>query len=256
MKNIIMKSQRKIILILLLSGVIVPLIAQDATEIVKRADDKMRGEKSGYSEMTMKIVRPSWERTISFKSWSLGTEKSMVLITAPVKEAGQTFLKLDRDMWSWNPQINRMIKLPTSMLSQGWMGSDFTNDDLLNQRSIVVDYTHKIIGEEMVSGENCYKIELTPKPNAPVVWGKIIMWISKEHEIGVKTEYYDEDGYLVKSEIGTDFKTMSGRYIPTKYELIPADEEGQKTVIIMDKIEFNIEIKDSFFTQQNMKRLR
>lgn len=253
-----MKTQgtKTILILLSLSAFIFPLKAQNATEIVKRADDKMRGEKSGYSEMTMKIVRPSWERTISFKSWSLGTENSMVLITAPAKEAGQTFLKLDRDMWSWNPQINRMIKLPTSMLSQGWMGSDFTNDDLLNQRSIVVDYTHKIVDEEVVSGENCYKIELTPKPDAPVVWGKIFMWIAKEHDIGIKTEYYDEDGYLVKSEIGMDLKNMSGRYIPTKFELIPADEEGHKTVVIMDVIKFNIDIKESFFSQQNMKRLR
>ncbi len=142
------------------------------------------------------------------------------------------------------------------MLSQGWMSSDFTNDDLLNQRSIVVDYTHKIIGEEVISGENSYKIELLPKPDAPVVWGKIIMWISKEHEIGTKTEYYDEDGYLVKTEIGMDFKDMDGRYIPSKFELIPADEEGNKTVVVMKEIKFNIPIEDSFFSQQNMKRIR
>lgn len=232
------------------------LVAQDATEIVKRADDKMRGEKSSYSFMTMKIIRPTWERTVSFKSWSKGTENSLVLITAPAKEQGQTFLKIGNDMWNWNPQISRMIKLPTSMLSQGWMGSDFTNDDLLNQRSIVVDYTHKILGEEIVSGELCYKIELLPKPDAPVVWGKIIMWISKKHDINLKVEYYDEDNYLVKSEIGKDLKNMSGRYIPTTFELIPADEEGNKTVITMQEIQFNIPIEDSFFSQQNMKRIR
>ncbi len=242
--------------LLLLGAFLIPIKAQDATEIVKRADDKMRGEKSSYSVMDMKIVRPSWERTITFKSWSKGTENSLVYILSPAKEKGQSFLKLDRDMWSWNPQISRIIKLPTSMLSQGWMSSDFTNDDLLNQRSIVVDYTHKTIGEEVISGENSYKIELLPKPDAPVVWGKIIMWISKEHEIGTKTEYYDEDGYLVKTEIGMDFKDMDGRYIPSKFELIPADEEGNKTVVVMKEIKFNIPIEDSFFSQQNMKRIR
>lgn len=232
------------------------IMAQNATEIVKRADDKMRGEKSSYSVMTMKIVRPAWERTITFKSWSKGTELSLVYVTAPAKEKGQAFLKLDRDMWNWNPRINRLIKLPTSMLSQGWMGSDFTNDDLLNQRSIVVDYTHKLIKEEVVSGENCYKIELIPHEDAPVVWGKIIMWISKQHEIVMKIEYYDEDEYLVKTEIGKDIKNMSGRYIPGTFELIPADEEGNKTVVIFEEIEFNIPIEDSFFTQQNMKKVR
>src|SRR4030043_2173172 len=153
------------------SAILQPFImAQDATELVKRADEKMRGEKSSYNVMSMKIVRPTWERNITFKSWSLGTELSMVYVTAPAKEKGQAFLKRSRDMWNWNPQINRLIKLPASMLSQGWMGSDFTNDDLLNQRSIVVDYTHKLKKEENISGEPCYLIELIPKEDAPVVW--------------------------------------------------------------------------------------
>ncbi len=230
--------------------------AQDATAIVKRADDKMRGEKSGYSVMSMQIIRPTWTRTVGFKSWSKGSELSMVYITDPVKEKGQSFLKFKLDMWNWNPQINRMIKLPTSMLSQGWMGSDYTNDDLLNERSIVVDYSHKLLGEETVSGEVCYKIELIPLEDAPVVWGKIIIWISKKYEISLKVEYYDEDGYLVKTELGKDIKNMSGRTIPTKFELVPADEEGNKTVITISEIQFNIPIEDSFFTQQNMKKVR
>lgn len=230
--------------------------AQDAKEIVKKADAKMRGEQSSISQMTMKIVRPTWERTISFKSWSKGTDYSLVLITAPAKEKGQSFLKFKREMWSWNPSINRMIKLPPSMLSQGWMGSDFTNDDLLNESSIVVDYTHKILGNETVSGKNCYEIELIPKENAPVVWGKVILWISKDDYLQLKSEYYDEDEYLVKTEIGSNIKTMSGRVIPTKFELIPADKEGNKTIMTLDMIEFNNPITENFFTQQNMKKVR
>jgi len=228
----------------------------NATDIVKRADDKMRGEKSSYSVMSMKIVRPSWERTVSFKSWGKGTELSLVYITAPAKDKGQSFLKIKNEMWSWNPSVNRTIKLPTSMLSQGWMGSDYTNDDLLNQRSIVVDYTHEIVGEETVSEELCYKILLKPKPDAPVVWGKIMMWISKKHDIILKTEYYDEDQYLVKTEIGKDIKDLDGRFLPTTFELIPAEEQGNKTIITIDQIKFNIPIEDSFFSQQNMQRIR
>ena len=206
--------------------------------------------------MTMKIVRPTWERSISFKSWGKGTELSLVYITGPAKDKGQSFLKIKNEMWSWNPSVNRTIKLPTSMLSQGWMGSDFTNDDLLNQRSIVVDYNHEIVGEETESGELCFKILLKPKPNAPVVWGKIVMWISKQHEIILKTEYYDEDQYPVKSEIGKGLKEMSGRYMPTIFELIPADEEGNKTIVTIDEIKFDIPLEDSFFSQQNMQRVR
>lgn len=230
--------------------------SQNATEIVKRADDKMRGEKSSITEMSMKIVRPTWERTVEFKSWTKGTKNSMVLITAPAKEKGQSFLKLDREMWSWNPTISRTIKLPPSMLAQGWMGSDFTNDDLLNQRSIVVDYTHKILAEESIEERDCHKIELTPKEDAPVVWGKIIFWISKTDDLLLKSEYYDEDDYLVKTELAHKIQMMSGRLIPAQFELIPADEEGQKTIVEMKSVQFNVPIEDSFFSQQNMKKVR
>jgi outer membrane lipoprotein-sorting protein len=230
--------------------------AQDAREIVKKADAKMKGEQSSISQMTMKIMRPTWERTVSFKSWSKGTDYSMVLITAPAKEKGQSFLKFKREMWSWNPTINRMIKLPASMLSQGWMGSDFTNDDLLNESSIVVDYTHKLLGKETISGKNCHKIELIPKENAPVVWGKIILWISVDEFLQLKAEYFDEDNYLIKTETGSDIKTMSGRVIPTRFELVPAEKDGNKTILILDNIEFNTPIPENFFTQQSMKKLR
>ncbi len=252
-----MTSKILIVGIIIITGFLFTgvLQAQNATEIVKRADDKMRGEESGITEMSMRIIRPSWERTIEFKSWGKGTEKSLVLITAPAKEQGQTFLKLDREMWSWNPTISRTIKLPPSMLSQGWMGSDFTNDDLLNQRSIVVDYTHKIIGEEKLEDRECYIIELLPKEDAPVVWGKILFWITKTNDILLKSEYYDEDEYLVKTELGKNIKNMSGRIIPTVFELIPADEEDNKTVITIKSIRFNVPMDDSFFSIQNMKRI-
>jgi outer membrane lipoprotein-sorting protein len=231
------------------------LIGQDATEIIKRADDKMRGEKSSIAEMSLKIVRPTWERTISFKNWTKGTDNSMVLITAPAKDAGQSFLKLGNEMWNWNPTIARMIKLPPSMLSQGWMGSDYTNDDLLNQRSIVSDYSHSIVGTETLEGHDCYKIQLMPKEDAQVVWGKLLFWVTKTDDNIMKMEYYDEDDVLVKTESAHNIKNMDGRLIPTEYELIPADEEGKKTIVEINSIKFNVSIDDTFFSQQNMKRL-
>lgn len=239
-------------IVLMFCGV---LHAQDAKEIVKKADEKMRGETSSTSVMTMKIVRPSWSREITFKSWTMDTKYSLVLITDPVKEKGQTFLKRDREMWNWNPTISRMIKLPPAMLSQGWMGSDFTNDDLLNQSSIVVDYTHKIVGNETIEGRECYKIELIPLEDAPVVWGKVNLWISKDY-IQMKAEYFDEDDFLVKTELCKKVETMDGRLIPTVFELIPADEEGHKTVVSIKEIKFNAKLQPSFFSQQNMKRVR
>jgi len=228
---------------------------QDATEIIRKAEEKMQGE-SNKSEMKMKIIRPSWERTISFKSWSLNTEYSMTLITGPAKEKGKTFLKRQNELWQYDPIINRMIKLPPSMMSQGWMGSDFSNDDILKETSISRDYTHVIVGNEEVDGHSTWKIELTPKEDAAVVWGKMIKWIEKDNFIQLKTEYYDEEGYLMKTETGSNVKAMDGRMIPTHFEIIPADEEGNKTVLIIEEIDYGISISLDFFSQQNMKKLR
>jgi outer membrane lipoprotein-sorting protein len=243
----------------ILSGMLfcaVILQAQNATEIVKKADAKMKGEVSSMSQMTMKIIRPTWDRTIVFKSWTRGTEYSLALILSPTKEKGQSFLKYKKDMWSWNPSINRIIKLPPSMLSSGWMSSDFTNDDLLNESSIVVDYEHNLAGMEVVSERECYKIELIPKEDAPVVWGRILMWISKDEFLQLKVEYYDEDEFLVKTELASEIKNMDGRIIPTYFELIPADKEGHKTTLTLNSVEFNKDISIGFFSQQNMKKVR
>lgn len=227
-----------------------------ASEVVAKANEKIKGESSGYSAMNMEIIRPTWSRSISFKSWSKTTELSLSLVTAPKKEEGQTFLKRGKEMWSWNPTINRMIKLPPSMMSQGWMGSDYTNDDLLNEASIVTDYQHKLSGYDKVAGKECYIIELTPKESAAVVWGKVVMWISKGDFLQLKTEFYDEDNKLVKTQTAFDIKKMGGRIIPTRIELIPADKPGNKTVIKLENIEFNRPIPDQFFSQQNMKSVK
>ena len=227
-----------------------------ATEIATKAYERMKGESSGYSAMNMEIIRPTWNRKISFKSWSKTTELSLSLVIAPKKEEGQTFLKRGKDMWNWNPTINRMIKLPPSMMSQGWMGSDFTNDDLLNEASIVTDYHHKLAGNEKIEGKDCSIIELEPKENAAVVWGKVIMWISKGDFLQMKTEFYDEENKLIKSQFAFDIKKMGGRVIPTRIELIPADKPGNKTVVTLESIEFNIPIADQFFSQQNMKAVK
>jgi len=243
----------------LLLGLIISSVfvnAQNATEIIKKADNKWNGEESSQSTMTMTIVRPTWERTIQFKIWTLDRDFSMTLITAPAKEKGQAFLKRETEMWNWMPTISRMIKLPPSMMADGWMGSDYTNDDILKESSLVVDFDHKIIGSETIDGWDCWKIEMLPKEEAAVVWGKIIKWISKDEYLMMKSEYYDEDDYLVKTELGTEVKTMDDRKIPSRIEIIPADKENQKTIIVIDEIKFNVSIQNSFFSQQNMKRLR
>jgi outer membrane lipoprotein-sorting protein len=233
-----------------------PAFSQNATEIIKKADEKWNGERSSESYMVMTIVRPTWERTIEFKNWTKGKDNALTLITAPAKEKGQAFLKVGTEMWNWMPSIGRMVKLPPSMMADGWMGSDYTNDDILKESSIVVDFDHKIIGSETIDGWDCWKIELIPHEDAAVVWGKIIKWISKDEYIQMKSEYFDEDEYLVKTEFASDVKIMDGRKIPGKIEIVPADKKNQKTVVIINTMKFNIPIDDSFFSQQNMKKVR
>jgi outer membrane lipoprotein-sorting protein len=200
-----MKNIRNLLIAILIFIPTVASLAQNLTarEIITKADNKMRGESSEFT-MTMKIVRPTWERNLTFKAWEKNRKYSMTLITSPAKEKGQTFLKRENDMWNWIPNISRLIKIPPSMLSQGWMGSDYTNDDILKESSIVVDYVHNLEGEEKISDYNCYKIKLTPKEGAAVVWGHIITWVSKKDFLQLKSMYYDEDGYLVKTETASD----------------------------------------------------
>ncbi|MCD6556104.1 MAG: outer membrane lipoprotein-sorting protein, partial [Bacteroidales bacterium] len=180
----------------------------------------------------------------------------LALITYPAKEKGQTFLKRQNEMWTRNPKISRLIKMPPSLMSQGWMGSDYTNDDILKESSNVNDYTHKISGSEKIDGVDCWKIELTPKEDAVVIWGKLIKWISKDEYNQMKSEYYDEDGYLVKTEIASSVKLMGNKKIPTHLEIIPADEPNHKTVVDINSMIFDVPINDNFFTQQNMKRVK
>jgi outer membrane lipoprotein-sorting protein len=208
---------------------IIPMIirAQDAREIVEKMDKKWRGEYV-TQEMSMTIVRPSWERSISMKTWGRGQEYSLVYIIAPAKEKGQVFMKRRKEMWNWVPSIDRMIKLPPSMMMQSWMGSDFTNDDLIRESSVVRDYTHTIVGEEKILDRLCYKIELIPHEEAAVVWGKIMLWITKADYLQLRIEFYDEDEYLINTQLLSDIKEMGGRTIPCRMEMIPADEEVKR----------------------------
>lgn len=226
-----------------------------ADEIVKKANSLRYGETS-IGNMSMTIQRPKWSRTIEMKLWSKGNDYSMVLITAPAKEKGQVFLKRKNEMWNWIPSISRMVKMPPSMLSQGWMGSDYTNDDMMNESSIVKDYKHIIKSTEKIGTEECYKIESIPNGNSNVIWGKIILWISKEDFFIMKTESYDEDLILVKTETASDIKKLDDRTLPTKFTIIPADQPGNKTIVELKEMKFNKIMDDNFFSQQNMKNVK
>ncbi|MFW8649352.1 outer membrane lipoprotein-sorting protein [Vibrio diabolicus] len=229
--------------------------AESAFDIVQKSDQAMRG-KSSYSEATMKIVRPDWSRSMTMKSWTKGTELSLVLVTAPAKDKGSASLKRHREMWNWVPSIERVIKIAPSMLSQSWMGSDFTNDDLINQSSIVVDYQHQLLQSETFDGDKVWVVDALAKPDAPVVWSKVRLWISQTSFLQRKVEFYDEFDELVNVLTTYDVKTLGGRDVATRMEMQPIDKPGNKTVLITHEAQFDFDIDDDFFSQQQMKALR
>ncbi len=241
-----------LIFLFLISGL---SFAQTADEIIKKADEKFRG-KTSYAEMTIDIIRPKWTKQMKLKGWSKGDDYSVSIITAPAKEKGTVFLMRDKEVWNYIPNIDRSIKFPPSMMLQNWMGTDLTNDDLVKQSSIIEDYTHKITGEETKEGYPCWKIELTPKENAPVVWGKVVIWVDKTEYMMMQTDYYDEDDYLVNKMVGSDVKVFEGKKLPSKLRIIPVDKDGQETVMTYNVLQFDLKIPDSYFTTNYMKRIR
>lgn len=229
--------------------------SQTAMEIVERMDSKMRGD-AAEIEMTMTIVRPRYTRDVTMKSWSLGTDFSLILITAPAREKGTAFLKRENEIWNWVPRVERMVKLPPSMMSQSWMGSDFTNDDLIRESSVVTDYDHRILRTEEYGGRECYVIEMIPKPDAAVVYERVLVWVTKGDFIQLRVENYDEYGDLANHIALSEITQFRDREIPARLEMIPADQNDQKTVIQYHSANFDIEIEEDFFSVQNLKRMQ
>ena len=235
---------------------VLPAIGQNAREIVREAEERRRGIKSSSGELTMKIIRPKWSREMGMKMWTKGEDYSLILVTSPARDEGTANLKRIKEVWSWVPRIERTIKLPPSMMSQSWMGSDFKNEDLVRENSIITEFSHKILGMEELMDRECYKIELIPNEDAAVVWGKIILWIDTQDYIQLKGEYYDEELYLINTMQTTKIAEFDGRLIASEMEMIPADEEGYKTVMVYHDIKFDVDLPVSFFSVQNMKRVR
>jgi len=231
------------------------LYSQTPKEIIKIADERLRG-KSSYAEMTITIVRPKWEKKMELKSWSRGTDYSVSLVTRPAKEKGSVFLKRKKEAWNYLPTIERTIKLPPSMMTQNWMGTDFTNDDLIKQSSMVVDYTHKIVGTEIIENLNCWKLELIPTENASVVWGKLNVWIDKKDYMQLKIEFYDEDLEIVNRMVGSKINEYNGKKLPSRLEYYPLDDEGNKTVIEYKVWNFDVSIPENYFSTQYVSRLK
>lgn len=232
--------------------------AQDdsmAREIIHKAEEKMRG-KTSEAAITIRIVRPKWTREMKAKTWSKGKNNAVILITSPAKENGIVYLRREKEVWNWVPSIERVVKLPPSMMSQSWMGTDFTNDDLVKESSAADDYTHKLLGQEDIGSFHCYKIEMTPTAGAAVVWEKVIVWIDKKDYIQLKGEFYGEGNQVENTMISSDVRMLGGRMLPSRIEMIPAEKPGQKTVIVYKSLIFDKPVDDSFFSVENMTKIR
>lgn len=227
----------------------------DPKEIVRKAEDKMRGNTS-IAVITIQTVRPTWMREMKIKAWTKGTQYALILVTAPQREQGNVFLKREKEVWNWVPSIERVIKLPPSMMSQSWMGTDFTNDDLVKESSVTDDYTHKLLGDSVVDGRSCYKIQMIPRPEAAIVWGKVIVWIDKKDFLQLRAEFYDEDGSLVNIMKSSAIKELGGKMLPSRIEMLPQDKKGNMTVLIYESLQFDTPLDDDFFSIQNMKKAK
>jgi outer membrane lipoprotein-sorting protein len=250
-----MKRLIAVMVLVFVAGLFNTAVAAELTaeEIVKKAEDIMRGS-SNVGKLTMKVTNPNFERTLTMDYWEKGKDLSLVKITSPAKEAGMVSLKVDNNMWNYIPSIEKVIKIPPSMMMQSWMGSDFTNDDLVRESSIVDDYTPAMLEKKMLEEGEAYTLELTAKPEAPVVWGKILVSIRVADYAPLKYEYYDEKGKLIRVMSMSKIKKIGRRAYPTVWIMVPKNKEGRKTIIIVNEIKFDVPINSSIFSLSNLKR--
>lgn len=242
-----------LVLVPLLPALAAPPKAPDARELLTRVDDLFRG-KSSRSTLTMKVKTDRWERNLKIEALSEGTDKSLMKILEPAKERGITTLKVGDNLWNYLPKVDRTIKVPAAMMSSSWMGSHFTNDDLVKESRLSDDYTYEITSQPDQEPMGQYVITLTPKPNAPVVWGRVEAFIDAKNELPTKVLYYDEKGALVRTLTYSDVKEVEGRRLPTTMTLRPEDKPDEYTRIHYDDLQFDVDLPPSTFSLQSLRR--
>lgn len=225
--------------------------ATTATEIIRKGESVLRGH-STQMLTTMKVYRQNYTRTLSLRTWSLGQNRSLIEILEPVKEKGIASLRIDAQMWNYLPKSDQIVKVPSSMLMQSWMGSDFTNDDILKMTLLETDYTHRFSNSHAVGSARV--IECLPKPSAPVVWGKILYWARRSDGLPERQEFFDDRHRHVRSLLFSDFKRMDDRLVPAKIRVFQTDNPQEFTEIIHEKILFDRDIGEILFDRNNLKR--
>ena len=231
------------------------LAALSATELVDKSNELLRGQ-SSHARVTIQITTPRWQRTLDVEVWNQGRAKALMRVHSPIKERGNGTLRIDKEIWNWLIEVERTLKIPPSMLQTSWMGSDFTFDDMIKSDSIVKDYTHNILEETKEGNKTIYKIEAVPMPEAPVVWGKVLLTLEEEdgRVLPLEEEDYSERGVHMRTLRFSSIKEMGGRIIPTKLECIPHKRPGQKTVILYKQFDVDVPFDEDFFGLSTLQK--
>lgn len=224
-----------------------------AREVLEKIDDLWRSD-SSRSTVSMKVVTANYKRNVRMENWTLGKERSLVRILSPRKEKGTATLKSGNAIYTYLPKTDRTIRLTSSMMMGSWMGSHFTNDDLVKESRLSDDYTPRITFEGRRAGRKIIEFALEPKPDAPVVWGRIIITVLADGYLPLESLYYDEDMYLARTILFSDIKTLGGRKVPAVMRVLPADEPDEFTELVYEKMSFGVDLGDGFFTLQQLRR--
>jgi outer membrane lipoprotein-sorting protein len=231
------------------------LVAQNVVDIVRKSEDLLKGV-SSKGKFRMVVETPDFTRTMEMDAWWIGNEKALIAITSPKREAGNKTLKINNELWMYLRNTETTIKVPPSMMLQSWNGSDFTNDDLVRESSLPDDYTMNIIGEEELDNTLCWKIEMHPKPSAPVVWGKLNHWIRKKDYLPTKTEFYNEKGTLMRTMRYSEIRQFGNRIIPSKWEMFNNIKKQHRTSFEYLDVQFDITISDKVFSFRELEKGR
>ena len=243
--------------VLLLAAATARAADVDVKELVDRANKALRGD-SSRGRLSMTIETPDWKRTLEVEGWNKDRTFAFIVIRAPAKEKGETTLRRQNEMWLWMPKVERVIKIPPTMMHSAWQGSDFTYEDIVKADSIVKDYTHKLLSTKHEEGRTVYHIEALPKPDAPVVWGKVVtdvaLYDSDQAVVPLLEEDYSERGELIRTITLSDVKILGGRRVPARLECVPNAKKGQKTILIYKDLQFDLPLSDDFFSYQRIQK--
>jgi Outer membrane lipoprotein-sorting protein len=222
------------------------------SEIVDRVDRMLRGA-SSRADIEMEIATEHWSRSLEMRVWSLGTRYALVRVTAPQREAGTATLKVGDEVWNYLPRVDRTIKVPPSLMMGSWMGSHFTNDDLVKESRMVDDYDITIGFDGERAGVPVWEFVLMPKPTAAVVWGKVVMQVRKADLMPTWSRYYDERGNLVRTMTFSDYRGFGGRLVPAEMTVRPQDKPGERTTLLYHALQFDVPLSPDFFSLRRLQ---